>query len=372
MADGLRMKGHALYRTGAGQEALSVLQEALQLYEAENNQPGLAMLYVLMASVCRMLGDTNRAILYGQKAIEGNQRIGNRRMVAVAYNNLGTYYDIAGDQEKALYYYEKNLAIRKALGDKKGEAIAYSNLGILKQQLGEIDAAVEYYLKTKDIMEGINDIRGMIHTYQVLASIYSRRDQRDTAFDYLNRAAALARKADDRLMQIDVHQKLGAFYTEFDDLDKAGAELQAAYDLARAEHDKFRLYYLIVDRTEYLFRKKDPEALNSAEEAVKLVEQLKARKEESEVLRILGKVQALIAGDYQRGMENAERALALAEKFNNKMTVPLCLSTLGEILIANGQTDRALEYLTKARERFVKLGDARMIQKIDRLVQAPH
>jgi len=372
MADGRRMKGHALYRMGAGREAFAVLQEAIQLYEAENNQAGLASLYVLMASVCRMLGDLNHAILYGQKGIEGNQRIGNRRMVAVAYNNLGTYYDLAGDQEKSLYYYEKNLVIRKILGDKKGEAIAYSNMGILKQQMGEVDAAVEYYLKTKEIMEGINDVRGMIHTYHALAKIFSQRDQRDTAFDYLNRAAALARNVDDRLLHIDIHEQFGVFYTEFEELEKAGAEIQAAYDLVRSEQDKFRLFYVLVDRAEFLYVKKNPNALESAQEAVKVVKELKARKEEADAIRVLGKIQALLCDDHERGTENVKQALAMAEESDYKMIIPLCKETLGEILLAQGKTDRAREYLIPAREHFVKIGDVRMTRKIDRLLKNGH
>jgi len=368
-ADGRRMKGHALYRMGAGREAFAVLQEAIQLYEAENNQAGLATLYVLLASVCRMLGDTNRAILYGQKAIEGNQRIGNRRMVAVAYNNLGTYYDLAGDPEKSLYYYEKNLAIRKILGDKKGEAIAYSNMGILKQQMGEVDAAVEYYLKTKEIMEGINDVRGMIHTYHGLAKIYSGRDLRDKALDYLNRAAALARNMDDRLLLVDIHEQFGVFYTEFEDLEKAGVEIQTAYDLVRSEQDKFRLFYVLVDRAEFLFMKKDLHALESAQEAVKVSQELKARKDEVEAIRVLGKIQALLCGDHERGAENVKQALAMAEESGYKMIIPQCQETLGEILLAKGDADRAREYLIPAREHFVKIGDIRMTRKIDRLLE---
>lgn len=372
MAEGRRMKGHALYRMGAGREALAVLQEAIQLFEAENNQAGLASLYVLMASVCRMLGDLNHAILYGQKGIEGNQRIGNRRMVAVGYNNLGTYYDLDGDPEKALHYYEKTLAIRRILGDKKGEAIAYSNMGILKNQIGEIEAAVEYFIKTKEIMEEINDVRGMIHTYHSLAKIYSRRDQRDTALDYLNRAATLGRNVDDHLLQIDIHEQFGVFYTEFGDLEKAGVEIQTACDLARSEQDKFRLYYVLVDLTEYLFMRKDPKALESAQEAVTVIRELKVQKEEADALRILGKIQALLSGEYDRGLETVRQALAMAEGSGYKMIIPLCQETLGEILLAKGDPDRAREYLIPAREHFVRISDVRMTRKIDQLQKSGH
>jgi class 3 adenylate cyclase/predicted ATPase len=368
MADSRRMKGHALYRMGDGRQALAVLQEAVQLYEAVDDQSGLASLYVLMASVCRMLGDLNHAILYGQKGIEGNQRIGNRRMVAVAYNNIGTYYDLAGDQEKALYYYEKNLAIRKILGDTKGEAIAYSNLGILKQQVGEANAAVEYYLKTQEIMEGINDLRGMIHTYNTLATIFSQRDERDKALDYLNRSAALGRKIDDPLLRIDIHNQFGVFYTDFEEMEKAGAEIRTAYDLVRAEQDKFRLFYVLETYAEYLLKKKDSKARAIAEEMVRVSEELMARKEWIEAVRILGLIQALVDGNHEPGLKTIRQALTAAQEGSYQALIPRCQVAAAEVLAAMGKPRAAREFLNPAREYFKKIGHIRMIQKIDRLL----
>jgi tetratricopeptide (TPR) repeat protein len=245
-------------------------------------------------------------------------------------------------------------------------------MGILKLQSGEIDAATEYYLKTKEIMEGINDTRGMINTYLALARIHTRRDQRDTAFDYLNRAAALTRNLDDRLLHIDIHQQFGVFYTEFEDLEKAGIEFQTAYDLVRSEQDKFRLYYVLVDWVEFLLLKKDPNALESAQEGVRIAQELKSRKDEAEAIRVLGKIQALLAGDLNRGAENVKQALAMAEESGYKMIVPLCQKTMGEILLAKGDPEGAREYLIPAREYFHKIGDVRMTRKIDGLLKTRH
>jgi class 3 adenylate cyclase/tetratricopeptide (TPR) repeat protein len=370
MADSIRMKGHALYRSGAGREALAVLLDAQKLYETQNDQAGLTALYVLMASVCRMVGDLNQAIAYGQKGIEGNQRIGNRRMVAVGYNNLGTYYDLAGDWKNALNYYEKNLEIRKTLGDKKGEAIAYSNMGILKHQRGETDAALEYYLKTKEIMEQINDVRGMIHTYLSLARIHISRDQKENTAAYLDRALAMARTTNDRLLLSDVYNDYAQFHADYDELDQAETALDSAAELVRSEQDKFRLLYLLLTQADYFFLRKDSTALKYAEEAVRVAREIKTRPDEANALRTLGKIQALLNGDYAGGTENIRRSLAIAEEAGLVMVIPQCLKALGEVLAAEGKPGPARQNLDQARVRFQQTGAVREVRKIDAILSS--
>lgn len=243
-------------------------------------------------------------------------------------------------------------------------------MGILKHQRGDTDAALEYYLKTKEIMEQINDVRGMIHTYLSLARIHISRDQKENAAAYLDRALAMARTANDRLLLSDVYNDYAQFHADYDELDQAGTALDSAAELVRSEQDKFRLLYLLLTQADYFFLRKDSTALKYAEEAVRVAREIKTRPDEANALRTLGKIQALLNGDYAGGTENIRRSLAIAEEAGLVMVIPQCLKALGEVLTAEGKPGPARQNLDQARVRFQQTGAVREVRKIDAILSS--
>lgn len=157
--------------------------------------------------------DREKAIIYGNKAIELATKIKYPQSLAQAYNDLGIIYYDKENFDTAIALYNKAVAIRKQLKDDLGLAKLYSKLGILyhqkgvydsaltnqfmalelfkktnvdvgtatalnnignaNQNLGRLDEALEYHQKALLIRKKINDIDGMAMSYGNLATVYS-------------------------------------------------------------------------------------------------------------------------------------------------------------------------------------------------------
>ncbi len=84
-----------------------------------------------------------KAIEYGNKAIELGAKLGFNKGVAQGYNDLGIIYYDKMDYKQALEQYGKSKTIREKTGDKKGVAAIYNKIGVLYQRKGEFINALE-------------------------------------------------------------------------------------------------------------------------------------------------------------------------------------------------------------------------------------
>ena len=85
------------------------------------------------------LVDRDKAIMYGNKAIELAIKIKYPKSIAQAYNDLGIIYYDKENFDTAVFLYYKAIAIRKQLKDYLGIAKLYNKIGILYQQKGVFD-----------------------------------------------------------------------------------------------------------------------------------------------------------------------------------------------------------------------------------------
>ena len=83
----------------------------------------------------------DKAIEYGNKALELGQKLHFDKGVAQAYNDMGIIYYDQDNHAKALELYNKAFEIRKKQGDFKGMAALYNKIGVLYQKEGSFALA---------------------------------------------------------------------------------------------------------------------------------------------------------------------------------------------------------------------------------------
>jgi tetratricopeptide (TPR) repeat protein len=179
---------------------------------------------------CYSLGETGRAIEYGEQALEIAREIGNRWDEGAAIGNLGIAYNVLGDTRRAIEYYEQGLEIAREIGDRRGEGIRLGNLGIAYHDLGETSRAIEYYEQALVIDREIGSRRGEFNQLDNLGEVAKRIGDFVQSILYYQNALAIAREIGDKLGMSHCLEGLGYSHHHLGNL----ADARSCYEEALA------------------------------------------------------------------------------------------------------------------------------------------
>jgi tetratricopeptide (TPR) repeat protein len=309
------------------------------------------------------------AIDHMKQAYTISKDIGDQRMLGNAYNNLGVYYGLLGDNTTAIEYYKKYHEIKQRTGDKRGEAIALFNIGVLNDDIGEFETGLKYFRKAQVIFEKINDIRGMIHVYPTIAQKLHLQEHDKEAVKLLDKGLSLARDTKDPFTENSVSVYKAGHLIDQGQFDEAFRILETARVLAERTGNTYLLFDVYTALAELFLEQKDQQALSYAEKCLTSAVDTKVKRNEVNALRILGRAQACIAGNFDSGIKNIKHAIAIAKEFGLQIQMADSLFALGEANIAGKKTKDALKYLHQAQTIYQKANITVRIKKIRDLIK---
>ncbi|HYL79756.1 MAG TPA: tetratricopeptide repeat protein, partial [Candidatus Acidoferrum sp.] len=114
---------------GALRQAYPLFEEALQLFEAQDDRANRLLCLKAMAGLCYRQGAWHRALDLYHQALRFLENSEDQAEFALIYSQIGSVYQGQGDWENAEASYAESLKIRERLGDTGGMALLYNNLG---------------------------------------------------------------------------------------------------------------------------------------------------------------------------------------------------------------------------------------------------
>ncbi|UCC11198.1 MAG: tetratricopeptide repeat protein, partial [candidate division WOR-3 bacterium] len=369
-ANGLRLKGQILFRKEQNEVALSVLQECKTLYETLDQKNKLSAINMLIAAVYRSLGKLHVAIDHMKQAYNISKEIGDQRMLGNAFNNLGVYYGLLGDNNTAIDYYKKYLENKRRIGDKRGEGIALFNIGVLNDDIGEFEAGLKYFKKAQALFEKINDIRGMIHVYPTIAHKLLLQGREKEAAMYLGKGMSLAKETNDPFTESIVNIYQAGYLIDKGRFDDAFKLLESARALAEDTAHKHLMFDVYTTLAVLFIEQSDDRAIPYAEKGLASAVETKVKRNEIHALRILGRAQALVAGNFDAGITNIKHSIAIAREFNLQAKIADGLLALGEAFLAEKKMKEASKYLQQAKDIYQKANITVLLKKTKDLIKS--
>lgn len=178
--------------------AIKFFQDAIQTGQIENARDlqcvGLHSLNLVYLS----LGDTQRAIEYGEQALVIVRELGNQRIEGGILGGLGNAYLNARNIQLAISYSEQSLAIARKYKDRRGEAMALGSLGLMSESAGNTRQAIGYYEQCMIIAREIGDQWTEGNVLTGLGVIYLKLDDMQRALKYFKQSLEIIRKIGDR------------------------------------------------------------------------------------------------------------------------------------------------------------------------------
>jgi tetratricopeptide (TPR) repeat protein len=229
---------HVLNRAGGSEQALPLLDEARQRFEAvAQDQANEAA--ERMASVCISergaclwyLGRLDEAAAAYEEGIRRDEKRGDERDVAVGKAQLGTILLDQRRYPEALAAYEEARARFTQLDEPGSVAVSWHQTGMVYKDAGQPEAAEDAYRKSLAIVVRLGDVAGQARTLVELGNLYG------DVLDRPEEASAFFRQAVDKYVELrDVasegmaRNNLGLTLRMLRRLDEARQEIRRAIE----------------------------------------------------------------------------------------------------------------------------------------------
>jgi len=146
---------------GDYRDARHLFERGLAMYEALEDEKGLANLLTALAMLAHEQGDHARAMALHERSLTLARALGDTRQVAITLGHLAVAKQEQGDAPGALPLHDESLTILRALGDMKHVAMALGNQGLLYREMGDFARAMALAEEALAIMREMGD-RGAI------------------------------------------------------------------------------------------------------------------------------------------------------------------------------------------------------------------
>lgn len=178
-AEALRTKGTTLFRLGQARQAVTFLEDSLDLYSRLKEEASIPMLLLETGMVYRAVAEFKQAQTAYEKALAIWRKAGNLYSQANVLNNMGVFYHSLGQYEKAVLSFEEGLLCARRGRNARLDALISTGLGDLYAELGDVDAAHRNYQHALNVIQNMDD-RFMLH-YLALAQSNLAFLQRDVS-----------------------------------------------------------------------------------------------------------------------------------------------------------------------------------------------
>lgn len=165
-------------------QALTLFNEALELYSQLNNQRNTILTLGNLAKLHKELGNNQQALDYCHQTLQLSEEIEDLFNRAYAFLTMGQIYKNLNDNKNRLEYLNQSLAISVELDHSALEMLACWELGELYSESDEWEKAIEYYKQGLKSGEK-SKYKNIDHKiYKSLSNAYEKTERFPEALEY--------------------------------------------------------------------------------------------------------------------------------------------------------------------------------------------
>ncbi|HQF26761.1 MAG TPA: tetratricopeptide repeat protein [Polyangiaceae bacterium] len=227
--------------TGVLDQAARHLGTGLALFEACNDERGIASSLDDIGKLHWLRGDYPLALEQMRRALTMRRQIGDRRSIALSLNNVGLVLQDSGEFKEALESFSQALKIRREIGDLLGVIITLNNLGTVAQDQGNHARALEVFEEALAVAREVGDRNKIALVLTNLGEAQRSMGQASEAVLSLTEAVTTCEDLNDRLGVAEALRALGMAYLEQNELVQARESISRAVDIFAAARSKVHL-----------------------------------------------------------------------------------------------------------------------------------
>jgi CHAT domain-containing protein/tetratricopeptide (TPR) repeat protein len=357
------------------QEALETFQQVLVIVREIKQPYGEATTLHSIGLVYEKLGQYQKALESYQQALAIAQDIGDKNREGVILNNIGIIYKSLGQYLQAVERYQQALKIAQEIGDKTDEGTIFNNLGLVYYNLGQYGQALEFYQQALGIHQALGNQVSEGTILGNIGTVYLSLGEYNKALEYSQQALAIHQLIGNKETEGSILGNIGIIYLHLGKYDNALEYSQQALVIHQAVGNKVEEGTVLNNiGSVYDILEKTPQALEFYQQALVIAQDVGDKVGEARTLNNIG-LSYKLQGQYAQA-ETAllaaievleilrDRDLADEEKISIFETQAFTYRFLQEVLIGQGQFEKALEIAERSRGRaLVELLDSKFSNK---------
>jgi CHAT domain-containing protein/tetratricopeptide (TPR) repeat protein len=329
---------------GNAREAIRFFQRSLSLHGKSRSTWGELGAHLRLGYLRGTVGEYAQAIKHYEFALAHYEGIKSLYGGRWALAGLAVSYHRLGDFAAAETHYRRALEASRDLGDRKGAAWALNSLGMLANVRGRCREALSLEHEAMEIYEELGDRGGMGEVHFSMGSAHFNLGDYARALEHFDRSFVVATELGDHVLMQRVASGMGSVYAAAGRFDLARSLYEQCLEIARRSGDQSGAVWALNNLASLAAERGDIAGARSlAAEALRAIpargqDHLRAR-----ALYLLAKTER-----GERAIEYLHQALALADSSGLEELKWKCLSDLGELLLAAGDTAQAYSYQHRA------------------------
>jgi RNA polymerase sigma factor (sigma-70 family) len=351
--------GDIFFSRGKTSKAIDYFQEALDLAKQVKSKVNEARALANIGLVYLRRGNLAEALDYQDRAVALSKKIGNTKMEALAFNHIGSIYLRKGEPSKALDCFQGTISIAEKNHLPGLQAASLSRIGDIYLSRGETERALAYYKDALSLNKSIANQQGEASDLDNIAHLFSLTGEYPAAFEYYQRALTIARTLGDQQLKAYCLTHMGELYFKIGDLDEASKHHRKALEIA-GNTENLQLKAMVYGNIGSTNLEKDERLLDDAlmyfERALELAEKAGDREEITRQYLNLGYLYQQ-KSKWPKSREYLDKAFTIAKETENIRLEALSIHHIGQLLVKKGQSNKALEYFKKAIKIYKRIGD---------------
>lgn len=330
---------------GDKEGALKLFQQSLALHTEQNNVWGELGAELRLGYLWSALGDYATAGRHYEYALKIYEDMKSLYGMGWALAGLAVNYHKLGDFEKAQVYYRRTLEVKRKLGDKRGTAWALNSLGGIADMQGRYREALSLEHEAMTIYEETGDRAGFGDVHYSMGSVYFYLGNYAEALKHYKEAFAVATETGDQRSLGRVVSGMGSAYSSAGRTDLAEELYRKCLEIARASKEETEIVWALNNLASLYIQLKDyASARKCLEEALARLPREGQDYMRARALYLLG----MAGGPTASSIAYLEHALSLAEGSGLEELRWKCLSDLGELYLAEGDTAKSYSLQNRA------------------------
>lgn len=363
----LNHMGQALHQQGDPQAALAVMEQALDLFQQAKQLKGQADCLKNIGQVhFSSLAKYEKALDFFEQANAHYATLGDLPGQAGCINSIGNVcYWCLGRTEEAIQHYEQALEFARDIGDRFGVGLLLNNIGNVYRtlSLGKLHVALDYLQQAHDIGEEVSDPVGQSMSLGNIGKIYFSIGQYDKALVYHHRALHINRDIGERGEEAGNLYELGKTHLELEDFEQALEALQQSLAIGQETGDQRSGAYVPVEMARvYAAQGQFDLAIDHLQQAQQVLDELDIAEEQVNVW-INRTLTRLRMGEAERALRDSENAVQYIESERDKDGLPEVFFYHYRVLSALGRNEEAETFLQQAYETVMEISE--LIQEKD-------
>ncbi|MEE8577049.1 MAG: serine/threonine-protein kinase [candidate division Zixibacteria bacterium] len=333
--------GNLFWLKGDLDSSLANFRTALKIQRRLNASQDIASTLNNIGILYFLNGRFKRTIRMFDLALGLQREIGDSGEIARTLNNLGHTNHVLGDQTAALGFLEESLALNRRIGSKKEILFNLENLTEVAIAAGHLRESLILIKEGIPMAEGIGDQPHLAAFHLNMCKLYRYLGQFDPAYRCLERADEIANLIDDQQLPLKVSLEKAI-------LSFLSGDKQAAHTIATqlsVEAEKSNESHIQLSAGLLLLRIEPDNAR---------IEQLRSMARKLHLVREEMILDLAAADGYLEKGETAKAAEIVGDisgsirPESEDVDLPWILNVMAESEIESGNTDQAMNYLSRS------------------------